>query len=83
MKISTTHAAGIRTSKTEDLNHNNTLDVGEDIGIPFENPDATITTLGAGNLRIDSNDLDRNGALNNEDPASAGTSGMTPAAAPL
>src|SRR5882724_3801543 len=25
---------------TEDLNHNNTLDIGEDIGIPFHNPDA-------------------------------------------
>jgi len=60
---------------TEDLNHNNTLDIGEDIGIPFHNPDATITTLGANNLRIDSNDLDRNGTLNFEDPTVGGNIG--------
>jgi len=52
--------------KTEDVNHNNTLDVNEDIGIPFQNPDGSVTTLGAGNLRLDTNDLDRNGVLDSE-----------------
>ena len=27
-----------RSLKTEDANHNNTLDAGEDVGIPFQNP---------------------------------------------
>jgi len=46
-KISIIHAPRTPILRPKDLNHNNTLDIGEDIGIPFHNPDATITTLGA------------------------------------
>jgi len=52
--------------ETEDINNNNTLDAGEDVGIPFIDPDGTQQTLGANNLRLDSNDLDRNGFLDPE-----------------
>ncbi len=58
--------SGDSSIKTEDANGNNTLDASEDTGIPFINPDSTVATLGANNLRIDSNDLDRNGVLNTE-----------------
>jgi len=61
--------------KTEDLNHNNTLDAGEDVGIPFVNPDGSISTLGAGNLRLDTNDLDRNGVLDPENSNVGGSFG--------
>lgn len=61
--------------KTEDANGNNTLDASEDSGIAFVNPDATSVTLGAGNLRIDSNDIDRNGVLNSENTTIGGNFG--------
>jgi len=58
--------------ETEDLNHNNTLDAGEDVGIAFQNPDGTISTLGANNFRLDTNDLNRNGVLDPNDDSSIG-----------
>ena len=57
------HPKGDGTPRTEDFNHNNLLDTGEDIGIHFYNPDGSVSTLGAGNNRLDSEDLDRNGVL--------------------
>ncbi len=49
--------------KTEDLNGNGVLDVGEDTGWDFVNPDGSITKIGAGNGRLDSEDLDGDGIL--------------------
>lgn len=63
------------TLKTEDANRNNTLDVNEDVGIVFKNPTGNDSTLGANNLRIDSNDLDRNGILDSENTAIGGNFG--------
>jgi len=53
--------------KTEDLNHDGTLNQGEDVGWSFLNPDGTSAPIGAGNGRIDSEDLDGNGILNHFD----------------
>ncbi|MBI5555140.1 MAG: hypothetical protein HY920_04740 [Elusimicrobia bacterium] len=50
--------------QTEDLNNNGLLDVGEDIGWEYVNTDDTITRIGAGNGRLDSEDLDGDGILN-------------------
>jgi len=66
--------------ETEDTNHNNTLDTGEDVGIQFQNPNGSFSTLGAGNLRLDSNDLDRNGVLDGEDTSIGANYGYDAAA---
>ncbi len=50
--------------KTEDLNNNGLLDVGEDVGWQYVNPDGTINQTGAGNGRLDTEDLDGDGILN-------------------
>lgn len=57
----------ITTPKTEDLNHDGTLNQGEDIGWPFKNPDGTKTAIGPSNGIIDTQDLDNNGILNTYD----------------
>lgn len=49
--------------RTEDLNHNGTLDTGEDIGWTYYNPDGTTAQIYANNLHLDSEDLDHNGVL--------------------
>ena len=69
------HPKGSRVPRTEDVNHNNTLDVGEDTGIRFYNPDGNFVTFGAGNNRLDSEDLDRNGLLDFENPNVGGNFG--------
>jgi len=58
-----THVLGDRAPRTEDLNYNNTLDVNEDVGWKYRNPDGTTRQIGDGNLTLDSEDLDRNGIL--------------------
>lgn len=58
------HPLGDNTPRTEDLNRNNTLDLNEDVGWTFYNPDNSTTQVGANNLGLDSQDLDRNGVLN-------------------
>jgi hypothetical protein len=73
--ISGHHLPGDRTPRTEDANHNNFLDAGEDIGIRFYNPDGSVSTFGAGNNRLDSQDLDRNGVLDQENPGVGGNFG--------
>lgn len=65
------HPLGDRTPRTEDLNYNNTLDVNEDVGWTYRNPDNTTTQIGASNLALDSQDLDRNGVLDAGQPADA------------
>lgn len=50
--------------KTEDINGNGLLDVDEDKGWEYVNIDNTITLIGAGNGRLDSEDLDGDGILN-------------------
>lgn len=65
--------------KSEDANRNNSLDANEDVGISFVNPDNTIATLGSGNLRIDSNDLDRNGILDSANVSVGGNVGYAEA----
>ncbi|MDD5492539.1 MAG: hypothetical protein PHV60_07675, partial [bacterium] len=49
--------------KTEDLNGNGLLDVGEDIGWEYVNSDGSITRIGDGNGRLDTEDLDGDGIL--------------------
>ncbi|HVO33063.1 MAG TPA: hypothetical protein VMU17_04050, partial [Elusimicrobiota bacterium] len=66
--INGVHPLGDNTPRTEDLNHNNTLDIGEDVGWTFHNPDNTTVQIGADNLHIDGEDLNRNGTL---DPGTA------------
>jgi hypothetical protein len=61
--------------RTEDANLNNTLDVGEDVGWAYQNPDTTVTQVGAANLRLDSEDLDRNGLLDSANPIVGGDVG--------
>ncbi len=75
--INAAHAKGDNTPRTEDANHNNSLDVGEDNGIHFYNPDGSVSILGANNIRLDSQDLDRNGVLNFEDTSVGGNFGYT------
>ncbi len=65
--------------ETEDLNHDGILNLGEDIGFPFHGPDdnlvpqpigaANIVTavIGAGNLKLDSEDLNKDGVLSTAD----------------
>ncbi len=53
--------------KTEDRDNTATLSAGEDIGWTFLNPDLSTTTVGAGNGRLDSQDLDGNGRLDSDD----------------
>ena len=55
--------------KTEDLSHTGSLTQGEDIGWPFLNPDGSITRIGAGNGKIDTEDLDGNGIFDFENIA--------------
>ena len=50
--------------KTEDLNNNGLLDIGEDVGWEFVNPDGSITRVGNRNGRLDTEDLDGDGILN-------------------
>jgi hypothetical protein len=69
------HPRGDNTPRTEDLNHNNTLDIGEDVGFTFVNPDNTTTKIGATNLRLDSEDLDRNGVMDAENLSVGGSFG--------
>lgn len=49
--------------KTEDLNGNGLLDIGEDIGWEYDD-NGTIVRIGAGNGLLDSEDLDGDGILN-------------------
>lgn len=53
--------------KTEDKDKTGTLSSGEDIGWNFVNLDGSTTTIGAGNGRLDTEDLDANGILNQDD----------------
>ncbi len=53
--------------KTEDLSHTGSLTQGEDVGWAFLNPDGTTTRFGAGNGKIDTEDLDGDGVLNRID----------------
>jgi hypothetical protein len=69
-----------RTPRTEDLNYNNTLDVNEDVGWTYHNPNGTTTPIGAGNLVIDSQDLDRDGTLEPDNPNAGGNIGYSPTA---
>ncbi|OGR81142.1 MAG: hypothetical protein A2636_01510 [Elusimicrobia bacterium RIFCSPHIGHO2_01_FULL_64_10] len=55
------------TLKTEDLDRNSALSPGEDVGWSFLNPDASTATVGAGNGRLDTQDLDGNGRLDSDD----------------
>lgn len=52
---------------TEDANRNGTLGPGEDIGWAYSNPDTSSGTIGAGNARLDTEDLDVNGRLDPDD----------------
>ncbi len=63
--------------RTEDLNSNNTLDVGEDTGWTYNNPAGPATQVGINNLRLDSEDLNRNGILDAGDPAVGGNVGYS------
>jgi hypothetical protein len=65
------------TPKTEDTNHNNILDPGEDIGWSYVNPDGTVTMIGAGNGRLDSEDFNRNGRLDPENQQEGGNLGYS------
>jgi len=69
------HALKSGVPRTEDFKHDNLLDVGDDIGIPFFNPDGSVVTMGAGNFRLDSEDLNRNGVLDQEDSSVGGNFG--------
>ncbi|OGR79831.1 MAG: hypothetical protein A3I11_08685 [Elusimicrobia bacterium RIFCSPLOWO2_02_FULL_39_32] len=53
--------------KTEDKDKNSTLSTGEDVGWEFLNPDGSTTTIGNGNGRLDTQDLDGNGRLDSDD----------------
>lgn len=61
--IAGSHALGDGTPRSEDINRNNTLDLNEDVGWTFFNPDGSSNQVGASNLHLDSEDLDRNGLL--------------------
>jgi hypothetical protein len=76
--IHTTHPLGDGAPRTEDINYNNTLDVGEDVGWSYRNPDSSVVQIGPNNLRLDSEDLDRNGLLDAGQPTRdvAGASGV-------
>lgn len=73
--INGTHTLGDGTPRTEDLNRNNTLDLNEDIGWTFYNPDNTTTQIGVSNLHLDSEDLDRNGILDSANALVGGSVG--------
>jgi hypothetical protein len=73
--INGAHSIGDGTPRTEDANRNNTLDLGEDAGIIYRNPDGTEVRIGASNLRIDTEDLDRNGILDAENSQIGGSFG--------
>lgn len=49
--------------KTEDVNGDGSLNIGEDIGWVWKNPDGTTARVGAANGRIDTEDLDADGTL--------------------
>ncbi|MCX5782543.1 MAG: hypothetical protein NT145_07600, partial [Elusimicrobia bacterium] len=53
--------------RTEDKNNSGTLDLGEDIGWQFRNPDATYSLYGANNGRLDTEDFNANGILDTLD----------------
>ncbi len=57
---------GSSVVKTEDTNRNGSLSTGEDIGWSFVNPNGSTTTVGAGNGRIDANDFDVNGRVDDD-----------------
>ncbi|MFC1501405.1 hypothetical protein ACFL58_03025 [Elusimicrobiota bacterium] len=61
------NADGKGILRTEDKNSNGTLDSGEDIGWSFENPDGSVTIVGAGNGILDSMDLNENAILDTAD----------------
>jgi hypothetical protein len=73
--VTVSHPCGDGTPRTEDINYNNQLDVGEDIGWAYVNPDRSVTMVGAGNLHLDSEDLNRNGILDHGDPSVGGELG--------
>jgi hypothetical protein len=75
------HPKGDGLPRTEDFHHDNLLDAGDDIGIHFYNPDGSIVTIGAGNNRLDTEDLYRNGVLEPEDPTQGGSFGYQSALA--
>ncbi len=65
--------------KTEDKNNDGTLDAGEDVGWQFINPDKSITTYGAGNGRLDTEDWLGTGVISfNDLPASGMSFGPDP-----
>ena len=50
--------------KTEDINGDGKLNLGEDVGWNFIKYDGSIVKIGAGNKRLDTQDLDGDGQLN-------------------
>jgi len=60
-------ADGSGILKTEDLNHDGTLNFGEDIGWNFINPDNSSTPIGKNNSLLDTEDLNGDGVLNQLD----------------
>lgn len=69
------------TPKTEDKNNNGVLDVGEDVGWEFVHPTQGIIRIGAGNGRLDSEDLDGDGILTTSETIPVAISG--PASYPI
>ncbi|MBI3012247.1 MAG: hypothetical protein HYY63_01325, partial [Elusimicrobia bacterium] len=53
--------------KTEDVDKNGSLSPGEDVGWQFIDPNGSTTTIGSGNGRLDTQDLDGNGRLDSDD----------------
>lgn len=70
-------------ARTEDANLNNILDVNEDAGWAFTNPDNATVQLGAGNLHVDSEDLDHNGLLDAGNALIGGSFGYANASQPI
>ncbi|MFA5974871.1 MAG: hypothetical protein WC859_01745 [Elusimicrobiota bacterium] len=60
------HPPGDNSPRTEDINLNGILDVAEDVGWTFVDPDSSTVQVGAGNLHLDTEDLDHNGILDSE-----------------
>ncbi len=67
-----TEQPGNNVPRTEDLNHNGTLDANEDAGWTYHNPDGVSTVqIGVNNLHLDSEDLDRTGTLTSSEVKAA------------
>ena len=76
-------SSNLSTPKTEDKDFNGSLSTGEDVGYDFINLDGSTILIGKGNGRLDTQDLDGDGQLDDDDGLGNFSSEIGLAANPL